>query len=82
MLWVASILHEDRVKDELRQEIDERRGDLRPDSDDYWQLVASVAVEHITFDLIEQAKSSGVDLSSVDRGLGDEPPHQVGDNVH
>jgi hypothetical protein len=39
-------------------------------------------LEHITFDLIEQAKSSGVHLSSVDRGLGDEPPHQVGDNVH
>jgi DNA-binding IclR family transcriptional regulator len=48
--WAIGVLHEDRIVDSLRQEV-QRRMD---ETDDYWHLVASIAVEHIAFDLGRQ----------------------------
>jgi len=66
ILWASSVLHEDRISESLRQEVEDRRGDLNVGSAEYWRLVTSVAVEHVTFDLVEQAKRWGTDFSSVD----------------
>lgn len=48
--WAIGVLHEDRIVESLRQEVQDRAHE----TDDYWQLVASVAVEHISFDLARQ----------------------------
>ncbi|MHA6625521.1 hypothetical protein ACU61A_08845 [Pseudonocardia sichuanensis] len=45
--WAIGVLHEDRIVDSLRQEVQDRKHE----TDDYWHLVASIAVEHIAFDL-------------------------------
>jgi hypothetical protein len=49
--WAIGILHEDRIVDPLRREVAERQGE----TDDYWRLVAAIAIEHISFDLARQA---------------------------
>lgn len=53
--WVAGILHEDRIAPSLRAEFEERRGELTPADDEYWRLLGSIAVEHVTADLWDQA---------------------------
>lgn len=55
MRWVYGVLHEDRIVDTLRSEVGRRQGHLPPGSPEWWRLVASVAVEHVTFDLARQA---------------------------
>ena len=48
--WAIGVLHEDRIVDSLRREVQDRAHE----TDDYWRLVASIAVEHIAFDLGRQ----------------------------
>lgn len=53
--WVSGILHEDRIVDTMRAEVGDRQGDLEVGTREWWVLVTSIAVEHVTFDLGRQA---------------------------
>lgn len=57
--WWVGRANEDRIVDTLREEVMDRGAHLEPLSAEFWRLVASVAVEHLTFDMVDQAKAAG-----------------------
>ncbi len=60
--WISGILHEERIVDTLRAEVADRNLS-EVGSDEYWRLVASIAVEHITVDVIRMARQWGTDFA-------------------
>ncbi|SDC32321.1 hypothetical protein [Actinokineospora iranica] len=68
VLWAISVMDERRISDTVRSEFQDRREELAESSAEYWELITGITVEHITFDLVEQAKKWGTDFSSVDWG--------------
>jgi hypothetical protein len=59
ILWYVGIAHEQRIQDTLRREVERRGVGLSVTSDEYWHLVAEVAVEHLSVDMMEQAAKWG-----------------------
>ena len=59
------VAHEDRIRDSLRREVEDRAGTLEPHSDEYWSLVAEIAIEHISSDMVREATARG---TAFDRG--------------
>ncbi|MGW3353496.1 hypothetical protein ACWDA3_60315 [Nonomuraea rubra] len=51
--WCFGVAHEKRVKDAIRADVTTRGSDIPIDSDEYWELVAEVAIEAILYDLLE-----------------------------
>lgn len=62
VMWWVGRAHESRIVDTLRAEVIDRAPDLPPLPEAFWQLVAEVAVEHLTFDLVRQAQADGTVL--------------------
>lgn len=53
--WAVGTMHEDRIVDSLRAEIEDRQEGLAMGSREWWLLVASIAIEHASFDLSKRA---------------------------
>lgn len=68
VLWWMGTADEARIVESLEREIKERSHDVAPDSSEYWRLVAEVAVEHLTFDMLDMAKQWGTDFSNTNWG--------------
>jgi hypothetical protein len=60
--WYVGVAHEDRIWATLRSEALRRGAGLDPESEEYWRLVAEIAVEHLSFDMVEQARARGAQL--------------------
>ena len=64
--WISGILHEERIVDSLREEVRDRN--TSPvGSREYWLLVASIAVEHISFDIARRVDRWYAELDSHER---------------
>ena len=62
LAWAFGRAHEDRIKDAIRDGVRDRAGELTPGGDEYWRLVAEVAVEAVLYDLVDLAESEGDDF--------------------
>ncbi|MDP4511535.1 hypothetical protein [Nonomuraea turcica] len=54
--WCFGVAHEERVKDAIRADVEMRSAGIPIDSDEYWELVAEVAIEAILYDLLAMAE--------------------------
>lgn len=61
--WWTTLATGDRIVESLEREVKDRGGRLALDSDDYWHLVAEVAVEHMHFELYDTATAWGTEMS-------------------
>ena len=68
VLWWMGTANEDRIVESLEREIKDRSRDVTPDSSEYWRLVAEVAVEHLTFDMLTMAKKWGTEFPDTNWG--------------
>lgn len=60
--WFVGAADEERIWRTLRSEVARRAAGMDPGSDEYWRLVAEVAVEHLSFDMIRQARARGAQV--------------------
>lgn len=69
--WAFGRAHEDDVKDSIRSDVRDRGHELDPASDEYWTLVAEVAIEAILYDLNDKAREDGAVFTNEARGIPD-----------